>query len=172
MAPLPPNGTPRFKVNYTVNLTDHSFQLRHAGSPATAMAIVDSMLTALADAVYAITIGVVEFAADETDIFLPVTSGIEGNVYGEGFVGNPQANWFYGFQGRSAGGRKWHLNVFGARTLGTNFLLTPGENPDVSAAVAVLQGASGILGIDGAAVSVYSYVNCGDNAHWQRAVRS
>lgn len=171
MAPLPPNGTPRFKFNYTVNSQQHSFQLRGEFSPAVAGAIVEGLLTAMADAIYAITINTVEFAADNSDIFLPVTTGLESDVFGEGFVGNPERNWFYGFAGRSAGGRKWHLDIFGARTLGTDYRLLPGENVDVDAGVASLVGSSGIVGIDNTPVSIYPYVNCGNNAHWQRAVR-
>lgn len=172
MAPLPANNTPRFKFNYTVNGFQHSFQLRSHSSPTVVGSIVDGLLTAIADAIFLVTIGTVEFAADGSNIFLPVTTGIEGDPYGEGTNGIPQANWFYGFQGRSASGRKWHLDVFGARTLGVDFRLQPGENADIDAGVISLQGSSGIVGIDDTAVSFYSYVNCGDNAHWQRAVRT
>jgi hypothetical protein len=79
----------------------------------------------------------------------------------------------YGFQGRSAGGRKWHLDVFGARTLGTDFRLSPGENSDVTNAVDALQAfGSNLVGIDDEQVTVYTYVNCAANAHWQRAQRT
>jgi hypothetical protein len=171
MAPINPNNTPRFKFNYTQNGFEHSFQIRSHASPATVGTLVDGFLTALFPAITLLTLGVCEFAASASDIFLPVTMGQEGEVYGSGFNVNPIANWFYGFQGRSAGGRKWHLDIYGATTLGTDFRLLPGENTDVDAAVAFLQASTGIVGIDDDAVTVYSYVNCGVNAHWQRAVR-
>jgi len=171
MSPLPPNNTPRFKFNYTVNSTDHSFILRDHGSPSAVGTIVDDFLTALTDALYELTINTVEFAADGSNIFLPVTTGIENNVYSTGSAGNPGANWFYGFIGRSAGGRRWHLDIFGARTLGTDFRLVPGENGDVDNAVTELTLATSLVGIDDLSLSIYPYVNCGDNAHWQRAVR-
>jgi hypothetical protein len=31
--------------------------------------------------------------------------------------------------------------------------------------------ATSLVGIDDLSLSIYPYVNCGDNAHWQRAVR-
>lgn len=172
MAPLPPNGTPRFKVVYTVNLTQHDFQVRSHDSPSAIGAKIDAFLLAIQDACWEIVIDRVDFAADNSNIFLPVTTGIETNVYSEGVANNPVANWFYGFVGRTSGGRRWHLDVFGARDLGINFRFTPGENPDLSNGVAALQdfGAS-LVGIDDAEVTVYPYINAGDNAHYQRAVR-
>lgn len=171
MAPISPDNTPRFKFNYTQNGFVHSFQLRSHDSPSGIAAIVDGFLTALDVSITTLVITTVEFAAAASDIFLPVVSGLEGDSYGSGFNVNPIANWFYGFQGRSAGGRKWHLDIYGATTLGTDFRLLPGENLDVDAGVTALQGSSGIVGIDDTDVSFYSYVNCGVNAHWQRAVR-
>jgi len=171
MAPLPPNSTPRFKFNYTVNNTDHSFQVRSAGSPSAVGSLVDAFLEAIADAIYGLTISTAEFAADASDIFLPVTTGIEGNVYGTGFAGPPEENWFYGFIGRSAGGRRWHLDIFGARTLGTDYRIVPGESAVLTDGIDVLNASTSLIAIDGLAVTVYPYVNCGNNAHWQRAVR-
>lgn len=172
MAPLPPEGTPRFRINYDVSGAQHSFQIRSHSSPSDVGTLVDSFLTALADALYGIVIGTVEFAADNSNIFLPVTSGIEGNVYSSGSPTVTEEPWFYGFIGRSAGGRKWHLDMFGARSLGTNYRLEAGENADVDAAIAVLQSAgSAIVGIDDLEVTVYGYANAGVNAHYQRKAR-
>ena len=173
MAPLPPNSTPRFKVTYTVNGFEHDFQIRSHASPTALGGIVDAFLTAIQDSLYLLTIIDLQFAADGSNIFLPVDGGIAGNAYSIGSAPLQESMWFYGFQGRSAGGRKWHLDVFGARTLGTDYRLAPAENADVSAGVTSLQSAApNIIGIDDLAVTVYTYVNCGVNAHWQRAVRS
>lgn len=172
MPPLPPESTPRFRVNYSVNGFEHDFQLRSSASPSAIGGLIDSFLTALGQAVNVIIIGTVEFAADESNVFLPVTTGIEGNVYGEASQTNPNANNFYGFVGRSAAGRKWKLQVYGARTLGIDFRMQPGEDARIDAAIAVLNGATpAVLGIDNTAVTVYNYANTGVNAHWQRAVR-
>lgn len=171
MAPLPVNQTPRYKVNYSVNAHAHSFQMRGSWSPVAFGGIVEGLLTSIADAIYAITISTVEFAADNSDVFLPVTTNVEGMFFGTGLAGNPESNWFYGFQGRTTGGKKWHLNIFGARTLGVDYRLLPGENVDVDAGVADLQGLTDLVGIDALPVTVYPYVNCGNNAYWQRKVR-
>jgi hypothetical protein len=172
MAPLPPNGTPRYKVNYTITSFQHSFQVRSHVSPSAIGTFLDAFLTALADALYGLIVQTVEFAADGSDIFLPVATGIEGNVYSVGSPTVTEVPHFYGFIGRSAAGRKWHLDVFGARTLGIDYRLNAGENADVDAAIAVLQGAGATLvGIDDAVVTVYGYANCGANAHFQRKVR-
>jgi hypothetical protein len=172
MAPLPPDTTARFRVNYSTNTEQHDFQVRSTSSPSAVGTIVDTFLTALSAALFSFEIGTVEFAAIGSNIFLPVTTGIEGNTYGTGIGLVEQRPWFYGFIGRSALGRKWHLDVFGAISLGTNYRWSPGEYTIMDNAIAALQGASpNILGIDGAAVTVYTYANAGVNAHWQRAER-
>lgn len=172
MAPLPPDSTGRFKVKYEVGGHQHDFQIRATISPSDLGTLVGSFLTALSGAIRTLTVSTVEFAASGTDIFLPVTSGIEGGVYGAG-TGDPvNAPNFLGFVGRSASGRRWHMDVFGAVQLGEDYRFNPGEDSDIDAGVAILQGAHpDILGIDNTPVTVYSYVNVGVNAHWQRALR-
>jgi hypothetical protein len=102
-----------------------------------------------------------------------VTSGIEGNIYSSGAGAVSEAPHFYGFVGRSSGGRRWRLDVFGSRTLGDNYRLSPGENTDVDAAAAVLRDVDfGIVGIDDLPVNVYTYTNVGANAYWQRELRT
>lgn len=172
MAPLPADSTPRYKVNYNVTLDNHSFQVRSHASPGAIGVLIDAFLTALADALYGITIISVEFAADGSNVFLPVTTGIEANVYSSGSPANDQRPWFYGFQGRGAGGKKWHLDMFGARSLGSNYLVTTGEIPEVDDAIVALQSfGSDLVAIDDTAVTVYNYANAGVNAHFQRALR-
>jgi hypothetical protein len=172
MAPLPPDGTPRFKFNYFVSVVPHSFQVRSHASPSAIGALVDDFMTALSPALFGLEIATVDFAADGSDIFIPVTTGIEGNTYGSGEGSVLQRPWFYGFQGRGATGRKWHLDVFGAVSLATNFRWSPGESEAVDNAVAILQTfGSSLVDIADAEVTVYTYVNAGDNAHFQRKAR-
>lgn len=173
MAPINPTNTPRYRFKYDVSGVKHDFQVRSHASPSAIGALVDAFLVALTDALYAIVMETVEFAASGSDIFLPVTSGIEGNGYSTGAPPAVEIPNFYGFQGRSAGGRKWHLDMYGARTLGIDFRLSPGENSDVTNAVNALQDfGSNLVAIDDEVVTVYTYVNCGTNAHWQRAQRT
>jgi hypothetical protein len=121
---------------------------------------------------FGLTVTTVEFAASGSSIFLPVTSGIEGNAYGSGTPIVEQVPWFYGFIGRSAAGRKWHLDLFGGVSIGINFRWSPGESGAVDNAIVALQAfGSNLLGIDGSAVTVYTYANAGSNAHYQRKQR-
>lgn len=172
MAPLPPEGTPRFRFGYDVDGVAHDFQVRSHASPSAIGALVHTFLTALDPALFEIQIGVVNFAADNSNIFLPVTTGIEGNIYGSGSPNLEQRPWFYGFQGRGASGRKWHLDIFGALSLGTNYRWTPGEYTVMDNAVAALQTfGTNLVDIADAQVTVYNYVNAGSNSYWQRAQR-
>ena len=172
MAPLPPNGTARFRINYATNSEAHDFQVRSAASPSAVGSDVDAFLTALSAALFSFEITTVEFAASGSNIFLPVTTGIEGNTYGASVGLVEQRPWFYGFQGRGATGRKWHLDVFGAISLGTNYIWQPGEYTVMDNAVAALQAfGADLIDIAGEQVTVYTYVNAGANGHWQRKQR-
>lgn len=172
MAPLPPDGTPRFRINYNTASFDHDFQIRSHGSPSAVGTLVDTFLTALSPALFAFTVTTVDFAADGSNIFLPVTSGIEGASYGDGSPTVQEEPWFYGFQGRGATGRKWHLDVYGAISLAVNYRWTPGEYTVMDNAVAALQAfGANLVDIADAQVTVYTYVNAGVNAHYQRKLR-
>jgi len=173
MAPLPPNGTPRFRFNYTVGGLAHSFQVRSHGSPSLVGGLVDGVLTQLSDGLFDFTLDTVDFAADNSDIFIPVITGIEGETYGDGTPTDLQKPWFYGFQGRGATGRKWHLDIFGAIALGNNYIWSPGEYTVIDNAVAALQAfGSDLVDIADAQVTVYTYVNGGANSHFQRKART
>jgi hypothetical protein len=171
MAALSPANTPRFRINYNVNTKVHDFQIRSAGSPGSVGTAVDAFLTALATNLFGLTVQTVEFAATGSNVFIPVTSGIEGNVYGGGVGNQDEIPNFIGFVGRSAAGKKWKLAVNGTKVLGGNYRFVAGENTVVDNAIAALNAYTGLIAIDGAAVTVYTYANAGRNAHWQRAIR-
>lgn len=172
MAPLSPDNTIRYRVDYTVNGEDHDFQIRSAGSPSAIDSLVDAFLTAVSGSFYQITVSGFNVAVAGSSIFLPVSGSIIGNTYGSGAGVYEQKAWYADYIGRSAGGRRWRLALYGSRTLGTDFYFAAGENADHTAGIAVLNGASPLVhGIDGQAVSVYPYVNAGVNSHWQRALR-
>jgi hypothetical protein len=172
MAPLPANGTPRFKITYTNSGGEHTFQMRSHASPTEVATLLDTFFSALDGALYATTIGVMEFAADNSNIFIPVTQTFTGNSYGSGSVPEEHIPWFYGFIGRGATGRKWHLDVFGAISLSGDYRFNPGENTALDDAVDALQtfGAD-LVDIADAQVTVYDYINAGVNAYWQRKMR-
>lgn len=172
MAPLPQNNTPRFKIGYVVSGHAHTLQIRSHLSPAALGSLVDSFLTQLSPKLYALTVGSVTFAADGSNIFNPVTTGIEGNGYGSGAGNEGVAPQYFDFVGRTTGGRRLRLAVFGATVLGTNYRFSPLEDDDVDDARQILVDAGGdIVAIDDLTPVWKVYVNAGNNAYWQRAVR-
>lgn len=172
MAPLPPNSTARFRVQYTTIAKQHTMEIRSTSSPSAIGVIVDALLTALGAAIFGLTIDVVEFAASGSNVFNPVTTGIEGNVYGSGSGTTVNVPSYFNFIGRTSGGRRVRLAVFGAAIAGGDYRFIAGELAVIDAARAVLVSAGGaIMGIDGLTPVWKSYVNAGFNAYWQRAVR-
>jgi hypothetical protein len=131
-----------------------------------------ALWTALGTTIYSTTIDSVEFAAAGSNIFNAITTGIEGNAYGTGAVGDTATPYYVNFIGRSAGGRRSRMAIFGIKSVGTNYRYTPGEDTSIDAALAVLVvGGPNVWAIDGLPVIWKSYVNAGVNAHWQKVVR-
>lgn len=173
MAPLPPNGTPRFKVEYTVNSQGHTLELRSGSSPSAVGTFVDDLLTALGTKIYQITIGVVSFAPSGSNIFNPVTSGIEGNTYGSGAGALRDVPKYFDFVGRSTGGRRVRFAVFGAGIDGSDYRVYGSEDTNIADALLVVDGfKTNLQAIDGLQPVWKPYVNMGFNSYWQRAVRA
>jgi hypothetical protein len=174
MAPLPPESTARFKVFYTNVSHQHTLEVRSAGSPSAVGTFLDSFFTDLGGLIYSTVIDEVQFAANGSNIFNAVVTGIEGNVYtgaGSGTLAFEAAQYL-SFIGRSSGGRRCRWYVFGCTVNGGDYRFVSGENAGVDACVADLTGAGSlILAIDGLVPSWKSYANAGANAHWQKAVR-
>lgn len=173
MAALPPNNTERYRINYTVGGKSHDFQVRtDTVSPSALGASVDFFLDALSPSLNAITIDTVEYAASGSNIFNIVASGIEGNTYGSGAGTGSAIPNEINFIGRSTGGKRVRLMVFGNKSDALNYRFAPGENAAVDAAIAVLQATPAtFLAIDNVKPVWYNYANAGVNAHWQKAVR-
>jgi len=172
MAALPPNSTPRFKVFYTNCGHQHSFQIRSHSSPSAIGTLIDEFMTELSPILYATTIDEVQFAADGSNVYNPVTTGAESNGYGSGAGNEGVAPQYFDFIGRTTGGRRVRLAVFGATVLGTNYRFSPLEDDNIDDAILVLQGAgSVIVAIDDLVPVWKTYANAGNNAYWQRAVR-
>lgn len=173
MAPLPPSNTARYRVDYSVGTHQHSMQFRSLNSPSALGGVVNAFLNALAGFIYQITIDAVEFAPAGSDIFNPVTTGIEGNTYGVGTPIVTEVPWAYTFIGRTTGGRRVRLAVFGAKNLGINYRFQAGESPELDAGLAVLVAVTGqLLGIDGLVPVWKTYINAQVNDHWLQEVRA
>jgi hypothetical protein len=172
MAPLNPNNTPRFKVFYTNVGQQHVSQVRGTSSPSSLGSQFDVLMTALSPILYATTIDKVEYAPSGSNIFNIVTSGIEGNTYGSGAGSTAVAPYFIDFIGRSTGGRRVRMSVFGVTILGLDYKFQPGEDANVDAAILVPQASAlDWLAIDGIKPTWYSYADAGVNAYYQRKNR-
>lgn len=172
MAPLPPNSTARFNVNYTSGGNQHSFQLRSTASPAAVGFVVDNFLNALSTAIFQVVIDNVDFAAIGSNVFNPVVTGIEGNIYSAGIPAGENRAWALNFIGRTSGGRRVRLMLFGPTLLTTDYRYIAGEAGFIDAGRASLVAAGGqILGIDGLTPVWKTYVNTLANAYWQKELR-
>jgi hypothetical protein len=172
MAPLAPSNTPRFRVFYTVIGKQHSFEMRSHASPSTIGTIIDGLFTALSTGLYATTLDYVTYATTGSDVFNIVTTGAEGNTYGSGAGDTQHVPWYVNFIGRSSGGRRVRLAVFGIITMFTDFRSIAGESTEIDDAIDVLQTAgSALVAIDDLQPTWKNYANAGVNAHWQRALR-
>lgn len=172
MAPLLPSNTPRFKVHYTAGLNDHTFELRSHLSPAAIGVDIDLFLTALQARLHQLTVNTIDFAASGSNVFNPVVTGIEGQVYSTGTAIQQEAPNYLDFIGRSTGGRRTRITIFGVSGLGSDFRWAAGEDSAVDAAIAVLVAAGGDLRcIDDIQPVWKPYANAGVNAYWQKATR-
>jgi hypothetical protein len=172
MAPLPPNSTARYKFHYTTVGRSHTAELRSTVSPAVAGLLFDNIVQALNTAVHGAVMDFTEFAASGSNVFNPVTTGFEGTTWGSGAGLVRDVPKYFNFIGRSAGGRRCRLTIFGGIAEAVDYRYLAGESPLIDAAVAALvAGGPNVLAIDGLQVVWKSYVNVGWNSHWQREVR-
>jgi hypothetical protein len=172
MAPLSPDNTPRFRVFYDMAGDQHSFQIRSHASPATVGGIVDNFLSNMGIAGYLKTILFVDFAVAGSSVYNPVTTGIEGNTYGSGLAPAEAQAWEFNFIGRTVGGRRVRIGVFGATALGDNYRYIAGESGQLDSAIAALVAAAGnIVGIDDLTPVWKDYVNVKPNDHWVKNLR-
>lgn len=174
LTPLPPSNTARYKVFYTFATYSHVTQVRAAGvhSPSSFGTWFDGLLTELTAALYPLVINKVEFAASGSDVFNTVVTGIEGNSYGSGSPSGLLAPQFIAFQGRSSGGRKVRLSIYGIKPEENDYRFEQGDNADVDDAITYINTPSSFAkAIDGVTPSWYSYANTGFNAYWQRRNR-
>jgi hypothetical protein len=173
LLPLPPNNTARFKVFYTNVGHQHDFQVRNGtASPSALGALLLNLFGAINGMLYATTIDRVEYAPSGSDIFNIVTTGAEGSTFGSGAGSTAVAPYFVNFIGRSSGGRRVRLAIFGVTILGLDYRFQAGENSEVDAAIAVLRAATTtFFAIDGIRPVWYTYANAGVSAYYQRKNR-
>ena len=175
MAPLPPDGTDRFYLDYECGDREHTLLCRFTGgaSPASFGTFMDTFLTGIEGLLYTVTVLGVRFGATGSGVTLPVVSGIEGNTYGASSPVPQGVPNYLRFQGRSAGGRKCSFDVFTINLSDANFRITSAENGAIGTAVGQLNAATNLfVGIDGDGVTWKPYVNVKASSYWTRAIRN
>lgn len=173
MAPLSPDNTPRFEVFYTNVSMQHSMQFRSHLSPSALGTLVGGFFTTLIPVLPATVIDTVTWAPAGSSIFNPVTTGIEGNTYGSG-AGTPDSNaaTFWSWIGRTSGGRRVRLYVFGTGGMGNDYRYGAGEQTQLTAARNYLAGlGTDLRGIDDLAPVWKTYINAGVNRHIAESMR-
>lgn len=172
MAPLNPNNTPRFRVFYTTIGHQHSLQVRSPYSPAALGGFITNYFGAFGVTCATAVIDFVDFAPSGSDIFNPVTTGVEGTTFTGGTSVAESAAWEFTFIGRSSGGRRVRYSRFGALYLGTDYRIVAGESTPIDNVVAQLNAAgSNLVCIDGLRPVWKTYADCGVNDHWVKVLR-
>lgn len=175
LPPLPPENTERWWVIYSNNGTTHKTMCRTlVGLTAAQMSVnFVNLFTAIAGTLNATIILGMEKALKGSNVRNPQT--FSGNTtYGSGTEldtdGRARA---LSFVGRSAGGRKVRLFMFGARPIPEgDYRLDISESAGVLAAVAALNTpAAAFLSIDELKPVWANYANVGYNDHWIKEYR-
>jgi len=175
MAPLPANSTASLYVDYTVCTVGHTMQIRFGtGSSATeAISVADAFLTALDDTIRVLTIDGCRVRDIGTSVTYPVTwTGAAS--YGAGAGARYEGAYFYDFVGRSLGGRRGRVSVFGAVSKSTSddYRYAVGEYGALDAALATLEAfPEAPVAIDGDTINFQQYINLGMNAYWRNKLR-
>lgn len=172
MAPLPPDSTPRYRIHYKAIDKDHTFQLRSDQSPAFIGNLANDFFTALGAAVGPILLEFVDWAPAGSNVFNPVITGHEGAAYAGGAFTNEMNAWAYTFVGRSSGGKRTRIAVFGALFLSDDYRLEAAASPTIAAALNILNLAGSLITcIDGLRPVWKSYVDIQVNDHWVKNLR-
>src|SRR5688500_20323178 len=113
MAPLPVTNTRRWKVSYDVGGFAHQFlvRLRDAAVPATVDSEVTTFLSAIGSLIWESEITGVQEAAEGSNLFFPIASGLVGDSWGSGAysIGNNPLQW--NFVWRAPGGRRVRVGM-------------------------------------------------------------
>jgi len=175
MAPISPDNTQRFWVDYSVCGHDHSLLMR-AGSTVVASdasATMAAFLAALDGQLFLLTVTGFRSAAPGTNITVPET-WLGAASYGSGAGSEYQSAWYYDFVGRGATGHRARAAVFGVVQLasGANYRITPAEATAVGDALDVLVSDGDMfLDIDYEVPVWHQYANSGANAYWRNKIR-
>lgn len=144
MAPLPPESTARFYLDYSDGVNAHTLVARvGAGvSSSSVNVILDAFLSALEPILYLITIIGLRVSSDNSNVTNPV-SWTGPATYGSGSMTGENAPREMRFLGRSGDGRRVSVSIYGysGTTPAIYRLLASGVAP-VAAAIVELENAA------------------------------
>jgi len=177
MAPLPSNTTAVLYVDYDTCSEGHTLQVRFGttSSVSEAMDFVDALLTAMASVMFLHTITGARVRDLGGSVTYPVT-WTGATTYGTGAGVHNASAYYMDFIGRSIGGRRCRIAVFGvgfaSDDTNDDFRITAGESALVQNCLDALEaGAAVPVAIDGDPVSWHQYANIGTNAYWRNHIR-
>jgi hypothetical protein len=174
MAPLPPETTQRFFLDYATANRQHTLMVRTTTPQAatTFSTVMDAFLDAIAPTIYAIVIVGARVAQVGSNITSPIAWG--GSA-GYGATAEPLdlAPRQLCFLGRSTDGRRMRMYLFGyeGATHG-DYRISRSENTDVDAAYNVMEANPSFwASISGNVTTKYEYVDINFNSYWERDLR-
>jgi hypothetical protein len=176
MAPLSPDHTPRYFLDYTTCGFEHTLMCRTDSGvdPADVSAVIAAFLAAIGGSFRQLDIVDFRFADAGTNITVPVTWGGAAS-YGSGSGSPYESAHYMDFIGRGSTGRRVRVAVFGMinSSAGGDYRLIPSESGVVAAAIAELTSdAQMFLDIDFTVPVWKNYANVGVNAYWRNKIRS
>jgi len=178
MAPLPPQSTARFWVDYNDGENDHSLMVRFDEGDLTTGEVSDyvaSFLESIEDFLYEITISGARYAAINSVVSIPVLwTGL--STYGVDPMPTLLAPREIRWEGRDQNGRRVNFSVYGGKFTSpdTYRIVSDGANlPNVG--VIAINDASSVgafLTISGLRPTMKNYVNINFNSYWEAEARS
>ncbi len=175
LAPISPDNTQRFWVDYTVCGYQHTIQMR-AGSTveaSDASAQMAALFAVFDSSLYECAIDGFRSAAPGTSISVPETWTGDAS-YGSGAGSPHKTAWYYGLIGRGPTGRKVRVYLFGAilEDYGGDYRISSAENALVGDAITALTSDGDMwLDVDYQVPVWHTYINVGPNAYWRNKIR-
>lgn len=175
MAPLPPQSTLRYFLDYNGPMGERSVQFRFGAiaDDQTAIDYINALLVAVRPLIYSsVSFYRLRRASDESVFSFPVPwLAVSGAA-----AGTLQAQdypVFMSFVGRSSGGRRVRKTFYGVTFRpDDNYRIQRAENVNIDNAIGVLLDTPpSEVAIDSSPVIWNEYVNTGFNAYYQRQAR-
>lgn len=176
MAPLPSSTTARLKVTYANVIASHVVVIRCPtfADLGDAADLFTAVVTGLGSQVAFSDVTQVQAADVGSDLFFDVAgSSLLGDTFGSGPASEETNARFVQFSGRSIGGRRTKLYIFGWKGAMDDYRLTGAEDAAVLAAVTALNAAENAgVAIDGLTTVYNNYANLKAHDHWVHKART